>query len=90
MLSGADLSSVAFDNINGSAAADSIMIWTAEEEHAKREHLHDVTVMDVYDIRMERCKFDHYVLVLLTTGFSSFSGRYASRIDRKGDRFIST
>ena len=61
-LSGTNLSSVAFDKINGLAAADSITIWAAEEKHAKRERLHDVTVMDIYNIRMERRKFDYYAL----------------------------
>ena len=62
VLSGMNLSSVAFDKINGSAAADSITIWAAKEKHAKRECLYNVTVMDIYDIRMERRKFDYYAL----------------------------
>ena len=37
-LSGAMLSFAAFDNINGSASADSIMVWAAEEDKAKRAH----------------------------------------------------
>ena len=56
-LSGATLSSAAFNNINGSASADSIRVWAAEEEHAKRERIRDVTVMDIYDIRMEKREF---------------------------------
>jgi hypothetical protein len=42
-LSGATLSSVAFDNIDRSASSDSIRVWAAEEERAKRERmLHSV------------------------------------------------
>lgn len=63
-LSGAMLSSVAFDNIDGSASADSIRVWAEEEEHAKRERIRDVTVMDIYDIKMERREFDHSALAL--------------------------
>ena len=59
------LSLAAFNNIDRSASVDSIMIWAAEEEHAKTEHICDITVMDIYDIKMERCEFDHSTLVLL-------------------------
>ncbi len=59
------LSLAAFDNIERSASADSIRDWTIEEEHAKREHICDVTVMDIYDIKMERREFDNSTLVLL-------------------------
>ena len=59
------LSSAAFDNIDRSASADSIMVWAAEEERAKTERICDVTVMDIYDIKMERHEFDHSTLVLL-------------------------
>jgi hypothetical protein len=59
------LSLVAFDNINWSASTDSIRLWTAEEEHAKREHIHDITAMDIYDIKMERCEFNCSTLVLV-------------------------
>src|SRR3981081_2890470 len=65
-LSGAMLSSAAFDNINGSASEDSIRVWAAEEEHARRERAHDVTVMDIYDIKMERREFDLSTLVSLS------------------------
>jgi len=41
------------------------MVWAAEEERAKTEHIRDVTVMDIYDIKMERHEFDHSTLVLL-------------------------
>jgi hypothetical protein len=59
------LSSAAFNNIDRSASTDSIRIWAAEEECAKRERIRDVTVMDIYDMKMERCAFDHSTLVLL-------------------------
>ena len=64
-LSGAMLSLVAFDNIDRSASADFIMVWTAEEEHAKRECIRDVTVIDIYDIKMERHEFNHSTLFLI-------------------------
>jgi hypothetical protein len=64
-LSGVMLSSVAFDNINGSASTDSSRIWAAEEEHAKRERISDITAMDIYDIKMERREFNHSILVSL-------------------------
>ena len=51
------LSSAAFDNINGSASSDSVNDWAAEEENVKRERIHDVTVMDIYDIKMEKREF---------------------------------
>lgn len=63
-LSGATLSSAAFDSIDSSASADSIRIWAAEEERAKRERAHDVTVMDIYDIKMERREYNYLTLVL--------------------------
>ena len=72
------LSSAAFDNIDRSASTDSIRIWAAEEERAKRERIRNVTAMDIYNIKMERCEFDHSTLVLLTASFSPFSCRYAS------------
>jgi hypothetical protein len=53
------LSSEAFDHIDASASADSTKVWAEEEEHAKRERIHDVTVMDIYDIKMERRESDH-------------------------------
>jgi hypothetical protein len=78
VLSRAMLSSAAFDNINRSASTDSIRVWAAKEEHAKRECVRDITVMDIYDIKMERHEFNHSHLVFLNTGFSSFSGRNTS------------
>jgi hypothetical protein len=77
-LSGALLSSEAFDNIDRSASADSTRVWAEEEERAKKERARDITVMDIYDIQMERREFDHFTLVCLTTGFSPFSGRNTS------------
>jgi len=65
VLSGAMLSSAAFDNIDSLASEDSIKVWTAEEEHAKRECIRNVTVMDIYDIKMERRESDHSTLRLL-------------------------
>jgi hypothetical protein len=53
------LSSAAFDNIYKSACADSTRAWAEEEEHAKKECIYNVAVMDIYDIKMERCEFYH-------------------------------
>jgi hypothetical protein len=61
-LSGAMLSSAAFDKIDSSASPNSTRVWAEEEEHARRERIHDVTVMDIYDIKMERREFDHSTL----------------------------
>jgi hypothetical protein len=72
------LSSVAFDNIDGSASADSIRVWTEEEEHAKRERVRDVTVMDIYDIKMERREFNHSTLA-----FSFFDSWIQSLLGQK-------
>jgi hypothetical protein len=78
-LSGAMLSSAAFDSINSSAGADSIRVWTAEEEHARRERIRDVTAMDIYDIKMERRAFDLSTLVFLDSWFQSLLGqKYSS------------
>ena len=74
-LSGATLSSAAFNNIDGSASADSIRVWAAEEENAKRERIRDVTVMDIYDIKMERREFYHSTLVLFDNWLQSLLGR---------------
>ena len=59
------LSLAAFDNIERLASADSIRDWTTKEEHAKRERIHNVTVIDIYDIKTERHEFDNSTLVLL-------------------------
>ena len=68
------LSSAAFDSINSLAGADSISVWTAEEEHARRERVHDVTVMDIYDIKMERRAFDLSTLDFLDSWFQFLLG----------------
>ena len=57
-LSRAMLSAAAFDSIESSASTDSISVWAEEEEHARRECICDVTVMDIYDIKMKRHEFD--------------------------------
>jgi hypothetical protein len=61
------LSSAAFDDIDRSASVDSTEIWAAEEERAQRERIRDVTVMDIYDIKMKRREFDHSALVFLNS-----------------------
>jgi hypothetical protein len=58
------LSFAAFESINASASPESIEAWTAEEEHAQQERVHDVTVMDIYDIKMKRCESDQSMIVL--------------------------
>ncbi|KAN0121377.1 hypothetical protein V8E52_003273 [Russula decolorans] len=65
-LSGETLSSAAFDNIDGSASTDSTRVWASEEEHAKRERKRDVTVMNIYDIKMERLPSRAEILLELT------------------------
>jgi len=65
------LSSVAFDNIDRSASAESTMVWAQEEEHAKRERIHNVAVMDIYDIKMERRESDYSTLLSLDNLFQS-------------------
>jgi hypothetical protein len=52
-LSGAMLSSAAFESINVSTSPKSVEAWTAEEEHAQQERVHNVTVMDIYNIKMK-------------------------------------
>ena len=71
MLSGTILSLVAFENIEKSVSTVSIRAWAAEEEHAKKERIHDVTAMDIYDIKMERREFDHSILILLDNWLQS-------------------
>ncbi len=71
MLSGTILSSVAFENIEKLASTVSIRAWAAEEEHAKKECIYHVTAMDIYDIKMERCEFDHSILILLDNWLQS-------------------
>ena len=57
------LSSAAFESIDESAGTDSTGVWAAEEEYARRECIYDVTVMDIYDIRMEKREFDYSTLL---------------------------
>ena len=78
MLSGATLSLAAFDNIDTSASADSIRVWAEEEENARRERIRDITVMDIYDIKMERRKFDHSTLLSFDNWFQSLLGQIFS------------
>ena len=59
------LSSAVFDNIDRSASEDSTRVWAEEEKHANKEHICDVTAMDIYDIKMGRREFDHPALVFL-------------------------
>ena len=53
-LSGATLSSAAFENIDRSASADCVRVWAQEEEHARRERINNIAVMDIYDIKMKK------------------------------------
>ena len=71
------LSSAAFDNIDGSASEESTRVWAQEEEHAKRERIRDVTVMDIYDIKMERRESNHSTLLSpsLDNQFQSLLGQ---------------
>jgi hypothetical protein len=69
------LSSTAFNNINGSASADSIRVWAEEEEHARREHICDITAMDIYDIKMKKCEFDHPTLCSLENWLQPLVGQ---------------
>jgi len=69
------LSLVAFDSINGSASADCISIWAEEEEHARRGRMYDITVMDIYDIKMERREFDHSTLLSIDLWLQSLLGQ---------------
>ena len=69
------LSSAAFDNIESSASADSISVWAEEEEHSRRERICDVTVMDIYDIKMERHKFDCSSLLFFDDWLQSLLGQ---------------
>ena len=69
------LSSAAFDNIDKLACADSTRAWAEEEEHAKREHIHNVAVMDIYDIKMKRCEFHHAISLSLKNWLQSLLGQ---------------
>jgi len=69
------LSSAAFDNIESSASADSISVWAKEEEHSRRERIRNVTVMDIYDIKMERHEFDCSSLLFFDDWLQSLLGQ---------------
>jgi len=69
------LSSAAFDSIESSASADSIRLWAEEEEHSRRECIHDITVMDIYNIKMERCEFDCSSLLFFDDWLQSLLGQ---------------
>ena len=48
------LSAEAFESINASATPENVEVWSAEEERAQRERVHDVAAMDIYDVKMKR------------------------------------
>jgi hypothetical protein len=58
------LSAEAFDSINASVTPENIEVWSAEEERAQSERVHDVAVMDIYDIKMKRRECNQAMLVL--------------------------
>jgi hypothetical protein len=64
-------STAAFDSINASASPESVVTWIAEEAHAQRERAHNVTVMDIYDIKMKRCESDNSMIVPPNIKFQS-------------------
>ena len=38
-----------------------ILSWSGLQKRIKqKEHTHDITVMDIYDIKMKRCEFDQF------------------------------
>ena len=69
------LSSAAFDSIDSLASTDSTRVWAEEEEHARRERIRDITVMDIYDIRMEKREFDHSSLLSRDNWLQSLLGQ---------------
>jgi hypothetical protein len=85
------LSFAAFESIDVLASPESVEAWTAKEEHAQRERVHDVTVMDIYNIKMKRCEYDQSMIVLpnrLISCYSSVLCRNTSRVDGEGDRWL--
>jgi hypothetical protein len=64
-LSGATHSVAAFESMNSSASQESIDAWSAEEKRAQRERVQDVTVMDIYDIKVKQRKPDHHHTLVL-------------------------
>jgi len=73
--SGASISSAAFDSIDELASVDRIRDWAAEEEYARRKRLEDVTVMDIYNIRMEQHEFDLSTLISIDKGLQHLLGQ---------------
>jgi hypothetical protein len=55
----------AFESINESASPESIEAWTVEEARAQQERAHNVTAMDIYDIKMKRCESDHFIILVV-------------------------
>ncbi len=68
---GATLSSAAFNSINSLASPESVQTWSAEEVHAQWQRVKDVTVMDIYDIRMKQCKSVHLMILLTDIMFQT-------------------
>jgi hypothetical protein len=88
-LSGATLSTAAFESISSSASPESVNVWTAEEEYAQSERSHDVKVMDIYDIKKKPCEFGLLCNIFcLTSCFSPIPCRNTSRADREGNRHL--
>jgi hypothetical protein len=67
------LSFAAFESIDVSASPESVEAWTAKEEHAQWEQVHDVTVMDIYNIKMKQCEYDQSMIVLPNRLISCYS-----------------
>ena len=59
----------AFESINSSATPENIEAWSAEEERAQRGRVHDVTAMDIYDIKSERREQAQFMLASSETKF---------------------
>jgi hypothetical protein len=70
-LLGTAQSTAAFESISSSATLESIEAWIAEEERAQRERVRDITVMDIYDIKMKRREYHLSMLVFVDIGFQS-------------------
>ncbi|KAI9436339.1 hypothetical protein H4582DRAFT_1816946 [Lactarius indigo] len=65
-LSGATISTAAFESINVLASTESVEAWSTEEEYAQRERGHDVKVMDIYDIKRKQFPSRAEILLELT------------------------
>ena len=70
-LSGATISTAAFESINVSASPESVEAWSAEEEYAQRERGRDVKVMDIYDIKRKQCGYNYSMICLPDIRFQS-------------------